>query len=241
MSFAPEFYAVCEEWKAFEKTTGGIPLLDVLQVDKCRADLRNLNARAAALAPPLPESYSSKTQSITHNGYTIDVRVYQPDPEKAGKGPHPLIVYFHGGGFVLGDLDSEDLRCAALVVTHHVVLVSVNYYHSPEHPYPGPIDSAYAGFEWAVDNAPSLGADPNMVVTFGSSAGGTLSTIVTIRDKESGKNRVKGQYVGIPVTCHPKAVPVELKDKISSYNTNRDAAILSKFAMDTFLGKLMRL
>ena len=239
MSFAPDFYPLSEEWKDFEKSIGGIPPLDLRDAASARIELRKRNAQGSALAPPLSEKYSAKTQSITHNGFTMDVKIYHPDPEKAGKEPHPLIVYFHGGGFMLGDLDTEELHCASLVVTHHVVLVSVNYYHSPEHPYPAPVDSAYAGFEWAVENAASLGADSNMVITYGSSAGGNLATVVAIRDKDSGKNRVKGQYVGIPATCHPEGVPAELKEKMTSFNTNKDAPILNQLSMDTFLRKII--
>jgi acetyl esterase len=105
----------------------------------------------------------------------LRARHYLP-PE--GGGPHPLLVYFHGGGFVIGDLDTHDGVCRNICRHAGVQVLSVEYRKAPEHPWPAAPDDAYAGYRWALDHAEELGADPACVAVGGDSAGANLSAVV---------------------------------------------------------------
>lgn len=111
----------------------------------------------------------------------------------------PLLVYLHGGGFVLGDPDTHDELCRLLCVEtgHHIL--SVDYRLAPEHPFPAPIEDALAAFQWAAENAVTLGADPARVAIGGDSAGGTLSALVAQLTAGS-KVRPVGQLLIYPAT-----------------------------------------
>jgi acetyl esterase len=104
-------------------------------------------------------------------------------PEEDG-GPHPLLVYFHGGGFVIGDLDVYDQACRMLCRHAGVHVLSVDYRLAPEHPFPAAVDDAAAAFDWAHAHAAELGADPERVAIGGDSAGGNLAA-VTARETDT--------------------------------------------------------
>ena len=120
-----------------------------------------------------------------HVGAVADLEVPTPDgplaarhyaPEEPG-GPHPLVVYFHGGGFVIGDLDVYDQSCRLLCRHAGVHVLSVDYRLAPEHPFPAAVDDAAAAFDWAHAHAAELGADPARVAIGGDSAGGNLAAV----------------------------------------------------------------
>jgi len=92
-------------------------------------------------------------------------------------GPHPLLLYHHGGGFVIGDLDSHDGVCRMLCVHAGVNVLSVDYRLAPEHPFPAAVEDGRASLRWAIDNAAALGADPARVAVGGDSAGGNISAV----------------------------------------------------------------
>ncbi len=104
----------------------------------------------------------------------IGARFYST-PELGG--PHPLLVFYHGGGFVLGDLDSHDGLCRSLCVHGGVDVLAVDYRLAPEHPFPAGVDDARAAFEWAQANAADLGSDPTRIAVAGDSAGGNLAAV----------------------------------------------------------------
>jgi acetyl esterase len=106
----------------------------------------------------------------------LPARHYHPDGGSAG----PLLVFFHGGGFVLGDLDTHDEACRLLCRHAGHQVLSVAYRLAPEHPFPAPLDDALAAFRWAVAHAAELGADPSQVSVGGDSAGGTLAAVVSL-------------------------------------------------------------
>jgi len=108
----------------------------------------------------------------------LRVRHYRPDRADGG----PLTVYFHGGGFVIGDLDTHDEPCRLLCRHSRAHVLSVDYRRAPEHPYPAANDDALAAFRWARANARSLGADPGRVAVGGDSAGAYLAAAVAMAD-----------------------------------------------------------
>jgi acetyl esterase len=107
----------------------------------------------------------------------IAVRVYTP--EQAVGSPAPCLVWFHGGGWVIGDLDTADPTCRALANRSGAVVVSVDYRLAPEHPFPAAADDAMAAVLWTVENAELLGVDPTRVAVGGDSAGGNLAAVVS--------------------------------------------------------------
>ncbi len=121
-------------------------------------------------------------KDIPVEGGKIHARIYTP---KNGNGPHPLIVYYHGGGWVIADLDTYDASAKGLAEQTGAVVVSVHYRQGPEHKFPTAHNDAFAAYKWALENAASLNADPKMVAVAGESAGGNLACNVSImaRDK----------------------------------------------------------
>ncbi|HKJ58835.1 MAG TPA: alpha/beta hydrolase [Halobacteriales archaeon] len=111
----------------------------------------------------------------------VPVRVYRPGDD----GPYPATVYFHGGGWVIGGLDSHDLLCRHLAQEANSVVVSVDYRLAPEHPFPAAVEDTYAATEWVAANPDEVGADGRLAVA-GDSAGGNLAAVVALvaRDRD---------------------------------------------------------
>lgn len=106
----------------------------------------------------------------------IPIRVYEPRPRPAL--PVPVVVFIHGGAFVMGDLDSEHARCLRYAADGGCVVVSVDYRLAPEHPFPAGLEDCYRALEWCVDEAEALGIDPRRIAIAGASAGAALATCV---------------------------------------------------------------
>jgi acetyl esterase len=131
--------------------------------------------------PTTPEKVA-KVEDKTLKGPAgdIPVRVYTPD----GAGPFPVVVYYHGGGFVLADLDTYDASARALANQAKAVVVSVEYRHAPENPFPAAADDATAAFQYVQKNAKEFNGDGSKVAVAGESAGGNLATVVSMRQKK---------------------------------------------------------
>jgi acetyl esterase len=149
---------------------------------------------AAAPRPPLPtiEVGAVTDRTIPGPAGAIPVRVFEP----AGAERPPAVVYFHGGGFVIGDLDTYDRGCRALCAATRAAVVSVDYRLAPEHPFPAAMDDALAATAWVCEHGGSWGFDAARVVVAGDSAGGTLATVVATEMPR----RVRGQLLIYPGT-----------------------------------------
>jgi acetyl esterase len=146
--------------------TGGLP--------PAQARLYNRRGTALSAGPPRP---LARVEDITFRGAETELpaRHYVPfDPPPA---PAPLLVYFHGGGFVIGDLDTQDSACRFLAAMAGIPVLSMEYRLSPEHPFPAGVEDAHAGFRWATRNAAELGADPARIAVGGDSAGANLAAV----------------------------------------------------------------
>jgi acetyl esterase len=119
---------------------------------------------------------------IPAGDHQIAVRHYAP-PGGAATRP-PLLVYFHGGGFVIGDLDTHDAPCRILCREAGTHVLSVGYRLAPEHPFPAALDDALTAYRWALANATTFGADPDRVAVGGDSAGGNLSAVVSLLERD---------------------------------------------------------
>ena len=144
-------------------------------------DATEARRQIAANPPaPAPKADVHATEERAAPGPTghIPLRVYRPTPPD---GPSPAVVYFHGGGFVIGSLDTHDAACRQLAVQTGAVVVSVDYRRAPEHRYPAAAQDAEAATRWVADNAGALGIDPSRIAVAGDSAGGNLAAVVAQR------------------------------------------------------------
>jgi acetyl esterase len=129
----------------------------------------------------------------------IPVRIYTP-ATPASEGPHPAIVYFHGSGWVVGNIAISDPATRSLANSTGCVVVSVNYQKAPEHKFPVPFDDCYAATSWVAENAAALGLDPNRIAVAGDSAGGNIAAAVCLRARNEGGPAIAFQVLIYPAT-----------------------------------------
>jgi acetyl esterase len=160
--------------------TGSRSLTDNGDPERVRAE-RRVEAAVTA-GPPTPMARTEELE-IPGPAGTMRARLYAP----AGGGPAaPLLVYYHGGGWVIGDLDTHDGVCRFLAANSGALVLSVDYRLAPEHPFPAAVEDAHAAFVWAAQQAAELGADPARVAVGGDSAGGNLATVVCHLARDGG-------------------------------------------------------
>ena len=143
--------------------------------------------------PPVREQHDHR---IAVEGGEITVRVYAPE----GDGPFPCHVYFHGGGFWLGNLDMSDASCRATAVGAGCVVAAVDYRLAPEAKFPVPAEDCFTALTWVVDHAAELGVDADRVSVGGGSAGGNLAAVVSLMARDRGGPSIVLQVLEIPVT-----------------------------------------
>lgn len=156
----------------------GAPPLDLLPVEAIQTVRDGIAAQAAASPFPKRPVGQVRDLSIAGPGGALPLRIYQPAGEKA---PRPLVVYFHGGGWVLCGLDTHDDVCRDLCAEVNCVVVSVDYRLAPEHRFPAGADDCLAATRWAAAHAGELGADAARMALAGDSAGATLAITTALR------------------------------------------------------------
>ena len=168
----------------------GYPPMAEGTVEQARKGLRTLmvDLRNPATLPPV-----GSVENVTVAG-DVPARIYRP----ASEGPHPTVVYFHGGGFVIGDLDTHEGACRLLCRDVEAVVVSVDYRLAPEHRFPAAADDAYAATAWAIEHVAELGGDPDRIAVGGDSAGGNLAA-VTAQQATAAGLRLAAQLLIYPV------------------------------------------
>lgn len=144
----------------------------------------------------------------------IPIRIYTP--VAAGGEPLPALIFFHGGGFVIGDLETHDGLCRLLANEASCRVIAVDYRLAPEHKFPAAIDDAYAATSWIEANAASLGVDANRLAVGGDSAGGGLAAAVAQMMQAKGKTKLAFQMLLFPVT-HIGADTVSMRDFAEGY------------------------
>ena len=151
-----------------------------------------------------------------------------PEAKPESEGPFGILVFYHGGGWVLGDLDSHDRECRALCNGAGCIVVSVQYRLAPEHPFPAAPEDAYAALKWVSDHASEIGGDPERLAVGGDSAGGNLSAAVTLMARDRGGPALRFQLLIYP------AVDCRGGDNYSSYTENAKGPFLLKSTMNYF-------
>jgi acetyl esterase len=152
---------------------------------------------AASLGQPEEVGEVSERVAATEAG-DVPVRIYRPIGVPTGDLTLPVVVFFHGGGYVLGDLDSHDGLARALANGSRTVVVSVDYPLAPENKFPAPVNVGYAATRWVADNAGELGVDPARLAVAGDSAGGNLAAVVTLKARAAGQPHVGFQLLVYP-------------------------------------------
>ncbi len=143
---------------------------------------KNFRTRLAMVESPPEPVGRIEDREIPGPAGPIRLRVYTP----AGRGPFPVLVYFHGGGWVIGDLETAESPCCALANATGAVVVSVDYRLAPEHKFPAAFDDCYAATLWVRNNATALEADPLRIAVGGDSAGGNLAAVVCLAARDRG-------------------------------------------------------
>jgi acetyl esterase len=181
-------------------------------------------AQAPKRTKPTPVA-TSVHRTIPGPEGEIPARIYTPE----GLGPFPLLVFFHGGGFVVGNLDSYDEMCRTLCRGAGCVVMAVDYRLAPEHKFPAAPDDCLAATRWAAEHAGEFNADPTRLVVAGDSAGGNLATVTALRIRDEGGPRLCGQLLIYPITdYHTPPTP--------SYLTNANGYLLTRDLMIWFWG-----
>jgi acetyl esterase len=176
-----------------QMVAAGGPALETLSP----ADARAFASKTfGTLAGPVEEVGKVEDRKIPGPAGQIPVRVYTP----TGAGPFPLLVFYHGGGWVIGDLDTHDNACRQLTRGARCVTVAVDYRLAPENKFPAAAEDCYAATLWAAEHARELGADASRIAVGGDSAGGNLSAVVSIMARDQGKPAIKFQLLIYPAT-----------------------------------------
>ncbi|HXE16848.1 MAG TPA: alpha/beta hydrolase [Stellaceae bacterium] len=201
-----------------------LPPTHTLPVEVVRANM----IAVRAMMPPPPAVGHVADRKLPGPRGDIPVRLYTP----FGIGPFPLTIYFHGGGFVLGNLDSHDSACRHLCLNSNSIVMAVDYRLAPEHPFPAAPDDCYAATVWAGQHAGEIGADGKRFAVSGDSAGGNLAAVVSLRVRDEGGPRLCGQLLNCPVTDYDMERP--------SYTANADGYFLTRETMKWFDGHYLK-
>jgi acetyl esterase len=182
--------------------------------------------RFEADAPRLYEIRALKVEGAIG---PLDARLYVPFA--AGVGAGPGLVYFHGGGFVVGDLESHEMLCRRLAAAGPVRVLSVAYRLAPEHRFPCAVDDALASTRWAFAHADQIGFDPDHIAVGGDSAGGTLAAVVSQTFKREAGPRLAAQMLIYPCTQMIQMTPSQVR--------LRQGYLLTQAAQDFFKDKYL--
>ena len=197
----------------------GLPPIESMSV----ADARAFMEASGAMSPPGPEVGEVVDGTLPGaDGSELEYRLYRP----ASPGPHPIVAYFHGGGWVLGSHTSDDALCRDLCLQSDAIFVSVNYRHAPEHPFPAAADDGLAAVQWIAEHAEELGGVPGQLAVAGWSAGANVATVTCQQAKLAGGPAIIGQVLLNPAT--DGAMDTD------SYAQNADGYILTRGLMEWF-------
>ncbi|MDM9646434.1 alpha/beta hydrolase [Rhizobium sp. S163] len=176
---------------------------------------------------PYPEAkVATKDFAIPTAGGALPARAYIPE----GEGPFPVVLYFHGGGWVVADLNTYDATPRALALGSKALVISVDYHHAPESKFPAQHDDAWAAYTWLVENVHTLNGDAKRVAVAGESAGGNLAANVALMAKEKKTTMPVYQLLVYPIAGNDTNTP--------SYQENANALPLGKADMEWFISNV---
>lgn len=184
----------------------------------------------AAMFGPVPEVARVHDRTLTTPVGEIPVRVYEPE----GEGPFGVLVFYHGGGWVIGDLDTHDRECRVLCNGAGCIVVAVDYRLAPEHPFPAAVEDAFEALRWVGRHAAELGGDASRIAVAGDSAGGNLSAVVALLARDAGGPALRFQLLVYP------AVDARESASYRSLEQNADGPFLLRDTMDYFMSHYLK-
>lgn len=183
----------------------GNPPLETLPPTVGRQIYRDLAATLALPAPPIGTVTEASTAGA---GGPLPLRIYAPQTS-ARPGPLPVLLFLHGGGFVIGDLETHDKVCRTLCHHTGMLVVAVEYRLAPEHPFPAAPDDAEAALRWVLENASSFGGDAKRVAVAGDSAGAQLALVAARRVRSA---NIRAMGLIYPVAQHPDETSASFRE-----------------------------
>ena len=197
----------------------GRPPVEQQTPEEARAERAEMMARFV----PMPEYASVRVadRTIAAAGREIGVRIFIPD----GVGVAPVVVFFHGGGWVAGTLETHDPYCRALAKEAGVVVVAVDFRLAPEHKFPAGLEDCLAATEWTMAHAGELGGDGTRVMVGGDSAGGTLATVVALLLRDRGVRGLAGQILLYPAAGYYDPPTASYLENAQGYGLTRKGMI----------------
>jgi acetyl esterase/lipase len=199
----------------------GLPPIDKISPAEARRQYRDVRA---TLRPPAPSLLDVRDLNANGKGGPIPLRLYRP-----ADGVLPAFVFFHGGGWVVGDLDTHDVVCRQIARDAGVIVIAVDYRLAPEHPFPGASDDAWNATTWIAAHADELGIDGGRIAVGGDSAGGGLAAVVALRARDSRTLRLAFQLLVYPV--------VDLRAESGSYSQYAEGYLLTRAAMKWYIAQ----
>ena len=182
-------------YQAFQEA--GRPAYETLTAPEARDYYRNARA---IMNPEPPALESNKPLSIPAPHGAIPARIYTPTTLRKNNGLAPCLVFFHGGGWVIGDLDTHEVVCQKLAHEGELIVISVDYRLAPEHKFPAAADDAITATKWVAANAKQLGIDASHLLVGGDSAGGNLAAVVALAARDGDGPKLAGQVLVYPAT-----------------------------------------
>jgi acetyl esterase len=202
----------------------GLPPTHQLQVDQARALMRD---RRVVTQAPATGAVQASDRAVDIEGRQFGVRIYRPLTANVAMAL-PGVVYYHGGGWTIGDLDVYDAALRDLCALTGALVLSVDYRLAPEHPFPAAVDDGWAALRWARANAAALGIDPSRIAVAGDSAGANLATVAALLERDAGSPALKCQLLVYPVT--------DLRAQTASYGEPSDRQLMTAETMRWFIG-----
>lgn len=190
----------------------GLPPVYTLPVTESRARMR------AAFITDTPQLVRRRDITIPGPGGGLPARLYSPDVE----GETPLILFFHGGGWTVNDLDTHDRLCDLLAHGSRSSVLAIDYRRGPEHPYPAAVDDGYTALEWAARNAHALGCDGLTFAVAGDSSGGTVAAALTLLSKDRRGPRISLQVLLYPALDYLEPATGSYIERATGYSLNYD-------------------
>lgn len=182
-----------------------IPVVDISDIPAARARMSELSRQAPPYQPPLPLSAEDRLVPGPEGAPDVAVRLYAPARRTEVL---PALLYIHGGGFVVGSVESEAARAQEFAAVAEAVVVSVEYRLAPENPFPAGLLDCFATLTYLAKNATELGVDPRRIGVAGASAGGGLAAAVALMARDQGGPELCLQYLGVP----------ELDDRLETHS-----------------------
>jgi acetyl esterase len=200
----------------------GVPPMHAEPPPQARVSYRSRRFYAQP-APPVVSLVHDKR--IAGPGGDLGIRIFRASPGDDSRG---ALVFFHGGGWVIGDLDTHDILCRQLAIAGGFTVVSVDYRLAPEHRFPAAVDDCIAATRWVRENAQALRIDPDRIAVGGDSAGGNLAAVVALALRDAGENWLRFQLLIYPAT--------DMRQIADSHQRNGEGYLLTSESVRWFRG-----